>query len=151
MRAEPVQSVTRLKNQYTQTKTLEAHREKKLKRHLRKRMIGILIIGLSLMGLLSVQLIKSRQRAVELKQLAVESQENLDKVLAHQEDLEYYVNLLEDEEYVAKLARNEYYLYEDDELIFTFPHDTRPSFSYERGVEEAEEDEEAQHENSDTP
>lgn len=130
--------VTQLKNDYTKVKTLEAHRRKKVKRHLRKRMSIILAIGLTFVILLSAQLIKSKNRMQTLEEKTVHAQTELDHVLTQQEDLEYYIGLLEDEEYIAKLARNEYYLSEENELIFTFPKDTRPSFSYEQGVEEAE-------------
>ena len=131
--------VTHLKNQYTKQKTLEAHRNKKRKRIVQKRMAVILAVGFTFVFLLGMQLIKSKNRAVALQDETTHAQSELDRVMTKQDDLKYYIGLLEDEEYIAKLARNEYYLSEENELIFTFPKDTRPSFSYEQGVEGAEE------------
>lgn len=142
MRAEQKPNVTKLNNQYTQEKTLQAHRAQKMKRHLRKRMIAIMAVGFSLVGLLLVQLYNNKNRATELAQMQNEASQELSQVLTTQEDLEYYVQLLEDKDYVAKLARNEYYLSEENELIFSFPQDTTPSFSYEQGVEEVDDSEE---------
>lgn len=144
MKAVQNSSVTRLENQYTQEVTLQAHREKKAKRQLRKRMLKIIVAGCLMLGFLAVQLFNSKQRAAELAEMKVDAQAELEQVLTHQEDLEYYVGLLEDENYVAKLARNEYYLSEENELIFTFPQDTAPSFSYEQGVEETRDDDSAE-------
>ena len=150
MGAQPKQAaVTQLPNQYTKVRSLEAHRQKKRERRLKQRLGFILLIGTVIVILLAAQLINSKRRAAELEELTEQTQTERAEVMEHQEELEYDGGRLEDDNYIAKLARNEYYLSEDDELIFTFPQDTRPSFSYKRGVEKAEDDEEALQKKSD--
>lgn len=137
MDKEKSTGVTQLRNQYTKQKLQEAQHMRKKKSIVRKRMAILLAVGCMLVLILGTQLVRSKKRAAVLQAETVDAQLELDRVMSKQEDLRYYVGLLEDEEYVAKLARNEYYLSEENELIFTFPNDTRPSFSYEQGVEEA--------------
>lgn len=138
--------VTQLRNEYTQTKTVQAHRENKFRKQRKRRVAGIAVIsGLFIAGL-SVNLVKNTQLISDLDAQKAAAAGELEHVEATQENLQNEVKKLQDDEYIAKLARSQYYLSKEGEIIFSFPEDNAAKTQKEETAEElnsADSDEEA--------
>lgn len=131
--------VTRLNNKYAENKTLQAIRDYKRKKFVKRRTTAILIAGFLMVSALTYPLIRGFAQVEELEEERALAMQKLESLELHQEDLEYYIGLLEDEEYVAKLARSEYYLTQDNEIVFSFPEDRNPD--HQEVIEEENEEE----------
>lgn len=115
--------VTQLKNDYTQSKTVEAYRDHKHKRTLKRRVAGIMALASVLIISLGMNIFNNTRQLAQMDNEKVASAEELKQVEKTQENLEAETKKLEDEEYIAKLARSQYYLTKDGEIVFSFPED----------------------------
>lgn len=123
MKKESLTNVAKLNNEYTNNKTLEALRERKHKRYMRRRIIGILTVsGLFVSGF-AINIWTNTQTISQMEEEKKEAQTELEFVEEEQENLNNQIKKLENEDYVAKVARSQYYLSEDDEIIFSLPED----------------------------
>ncbi|WP_051258469.1 FtsB family cell division protein [Atopococcus tabaci] len=125
MKKQTLATITRLNNAYTQEKTLQAHRERKRKRVIRKRTTLITAVGVFLLGVSGVKMAGSQHKLTELEAQTEAAQQELESVQTYQDDLNYYIGMLEDEDYVAKLARGQYFLTKEDEIVFNLPEDAK--------------------------
>lgn len=116
-------NVTQLENEFTQTKTVQAHRETKFKKQKRRRIAAIVTISSAFILALSVNLVKNTQEIAALDTANVVAAEELTDVEKQHESLQDEVKKLEDDDYIAKLARSQYYLSQEGEIIFSFPED----------------------------
>ncbi|MBM6615386.1 septum formation initiator family protein [Desemzia sp. RIT804] len=116
-------NVTQLENEFTQTKTVQAHRETKYKKQKKRRIAAIVAISSVFIVGLSSNLVKNTQVIAGLDDQKVASAEELKEVEQRQETLQDEVKKLEDDDYIAKLARSQYYLSQEGEIIFSFPED----------------------------
>ena len=123
MKEENPTNVSRLNNEYTHNKTLEALRKRKQKRHIRRRIVGILIISGFFVSGFAVNIWTNTQTISQMEEEKKEAQTELKLVEKEQEDLDDQIKKLENEDYVAKVARSQYYLSEDNEIIFSLPED----------------------------
>lgn len=130
--------VTQLRNEYTKTKTVQAHRENKFRKQRKRRIASIAVIsGLFIAGL-SMNLVKNTKLISDLDAQKVTAAEELDQVEATQENLQNEVKKLQDDEYIAKLARSQYYLSKEGEIIFSFPEDNAAKTQKEETQEESD-------------
>lgn len=130
--------VTQLKNEYTKTKTVQAHRENKFRKQRKRRIASIAVIsGLFIAGL-SMNLVKNTQLISDLDAQKVAAAEELDHVEATQENLQNEVKKLQDDDYIAKLARSQYYLSKEGEIVFSFPEDNAAKTQKEETQEESD-------------
>lgn len=125
MKKQTLATITRLNNAYTQEKTLQAHRERKRKRVIRRRTALITAVGVALLSMSGVKMAGSKQKIAELEAETEIAKQELQSVEMHQDDLNYYIGMLEDEDYVAKLARGQYYLTKENEIVFNLPEDAK--------------------------
>lgn len=116
-------NVTQLENEFTQTKTVQAHRETKFKKQKKRRIAAIVTISSAFILALSVNLVKNTQEIAALDTANVAAAEELTDVEKQHESLQDEVKKLEDDDYIAKLARSQYYLSQEGEIIFSFPED----------------------------
>jgi cell division protein DivIC len=116
-------NVTRLQNNYTKTKTLQAYREQKKKRKTRIRATIILLIGSFVIIFLSLKIWSNVQSISKMETEKQQIEVTLKDTQQEQEQLQTQIKRLEDENYVAKLARSQYYLSKDNEIIFSLPED----------------------------
>ncbi|MGX7395579.1 FtsB family cell division protein [Carnobacterium mobile] len=123
MKKKEPTNVAQLKNDYTQAKTLQAHRERKQKRKVRRRISVILLIGSLFIIVLSLRIWNSTQSISKMEKERQQAEVVLKKTENNQEQLNMQIKRLEDENYVAKLARSQYYLSKDNEIIFSLPED----------------------------
>lgn len=123
MRSRKTGNVTKLENDYTQTKTVQAHRASKFKKQKKRRIAAILTVSTAFIVALSTNLMKNTQEIAALETKKVAVTEELTTVEKRHEDLQDEIKKLEDDDYIAKLARNEYYLSQENEIIFSFPED----------------------------
>lgn len=123
MKKKEPTNVAQLKNDYTQAKTLQAHRERKQKRKVRRRISVILLIGSLFIIGLSLRIWNSTQSISKMEKERQQAEVVLKKTENNQEQLNMQIKRLEDENYVAKLARSQYYLSKDNEIIFSLPED----------------------------
>ncbi|WP_035054708.1 FtsB family cell division protein [Carnobacterium pleistocenium] len=123
MKEENPTNVSRLNNEYTHNKTLEVLRKRKQKRHIRRRIVGILVISGFFVSGFAVNIWTNTQTISQMEEEKTESQTELKLVEKEQDDLDNQIKKLEDEDYVAKVARSQYYLSEDNEIIFSLPED----------------------------
>lgn len=123
MKKKEPTNVAQLKNDYTQAKTLQAHRERKQKRKVRRRISAILLIGSLFIIALSIRIWNSTQSISKMEKERQQAEVVLKKTENNQEQLNMQIKRLEDENYVAKLARSQYYLSKDNEIIFSLPED----------------------------
>lgn len=123
MKKKEPTNVAQLKNDYTQAKTLQAHRERKQKRKVRRRISVILLIGSLFIIVLSLRIWNSTQSISKMEKERQQAEVVLKKTENNQEQLNMQIKRLEDENYVAKLARSQYYLSKDNEVIFSLPED----------------------------
>lgn len=135
-------NVTRLNNQYVSEFNYQQKLKQQRKKHLRRRLLAISIVGFILLLIPTVPLVRDYFSARQFEAEKVEAAEQLAELEGYQEDLEYYIDLLNDDEYVAKLARSEYYLSQDDEVIFNLPEEYIPD--HQRVIEEFHEEEAAE-------
>lgn len=130
--------VTQLRNEYTQTKTVQAHRENKSRKQRKRRVASIAVVsGLFIAGL-SMNLVKNTQLISDLDAQKVAAAEELEHVEATQENLQNEVKKLQDDEYIAKLARSQYYLSKEGEIVFSFPEDNAAKTQKEETLEESD-------------
>ena len=130
--------VTQLRNEYTQTKTVQAHRENKFRKQRKRRVASIAVVsGLFIAGL-SMNLVKNTQLISDLDAQKVAAAEELEHVEATQENLHNEVKKLQDDEYIAKLARSQYYLSKEGEIVFSFPEDNAAKIQKEETLEESD-------------
>ncbi|SEK98142.1 cell division protein DivIC [Carnobacterium iners] len=123
MKKKEPKNIARLQNDYTKSKTLQAHREQKKKRKMLMRVTIILLIGSFVIIFFSLKIFLNVQ---SISKMEIEKQQEkitLKGTKKEQELLRIQVKRLEDEDYVAKLARSQYYLSKDNEIIFSFPED----------------------------
>ncbi|WP_407372022.1 FtsB family cell division protein [Carnobacterium sp.] len=123
MKKENQTNVAKLTNEYTHNKTLQALRERKLKRHMRRRIAGILAISCFFVSGFAINIWTNTQTISQMEQEKKEAQNELKLVEKKQENLNNQIKKLEDEDYVAKVARSQYYLSEENEIIFSLPED----------------------------
>lgn len=116
-------NIENLKNEYTQEKNLQNHREKKQKRHMQRRILLISLIGGIIIVGLSITILVNRQEVAKMNREKVQAEKNLKKVQAEQRLLNNQINQLKDDDFVTKLARSKYYLSKDGEIIFSLPED----------------------------
>lgn len=135
-------NVTHLNNQYVSEFNYQQKLKQQRKKHLRRRLLAISIVGFILLLIPTVPLVRDYFSARQFEAEKVEAAEQLAELEGYQEDLEYYIDLLNDDEYVAKLARSEYYLSQDDEVIFNLPEEYIPD--HQRVIEEFHEEEAAE-------
>ena len=130
--------VTQLRNEYTQTKTVQAHRENKFRKQRKRRVASIAVVsGLFIAGL-SMNLVKNTQLISDLDAQKVAAAEELEHVEATQENLQNEVKKLQDDEYIAKLARSQYYLSKEGEIVFSFPEDNAAKTQKEETAEDSD-------------
>lgn len=137
MKKKEPTNVAQLKNDYTQAKTLQAHRERKQKRKVRRRISVILLIGSLFIIVLSLRIWNSTQSISKMEKERQQAEVVLKKTENNQEQLNMQIKRLEDENYVAKLARSQYYLSKDNEIIFSLPEDNAAKV-IEKAKEKAE-------------
>ena len=123
MKKESQTKVAKLTNEYTNNKTLEALRERKHKRHMRRRIVGILAVSGFFVSGFAINIWTNTQTISQMEEEKKEAQTELEFVQKEQENLNNQIKKLENEDYVAKVARSQYYLSEDDEIIFSLPED----------------------------
>lgn len=123
MKKKEPTNVTRLQNNYTKTKTLQAYREQKNKRKKRIRVSIILLIGSLIIVFLSSKILTNVQSISKMETEKQQAEITLKDSQQEQERLQTQIKRLEDENYVAKLARSQYYLSKDNEIIFSLPED----------------------------
>ena len=123
MKEENPKNISRLNNEYTHNKTLEALRKRKQKRHMRRRIVGILVISGFFVSGFAINIWSNTQTISQMEQEKKEAQNELKLVEKEQENLNNQIKKLEDEDYVAKVARSQYYLSEENEIIFSLPED----------------------------
>ena len=123
MKKKEPTNVTRLQNNYTKTKTLQAYREQKNKRKKRIRATVILLIGSLVIVFLSSKIWANIQSISKMETEKQQAEITLKDSQQEQELLQTQIKRLEDENYVAKLARSQYYLSKDNEIIFSLPED----------------------------
>ena len=116
-------NVAKLTNEYTHNKTLQALRERKHKRHMRRRIAGILAISCFFVSGFAINIWTNTQTISQMEHEKKEAQNELKLVEKEQENLNNQIKKLEDEDYVAKVARSQYYLSEENEIIFSLPED----------------------------
>lgn len=138
MKERKKSKVTQLRNEYTQTKTVQAHRENKFRKQRKRRVASIAVVsGLFIAGL-SVNLVKNTQMISDLDAQKVAAAEELEHVEATQENLQNEVKKLQDDEYIAKLARSQYYLSKEGEIVFSFPEDNAAKTQKEETTEDSD-------------
>lgn len=125
MKKQTLATITRLNNAYTQEKTLQAHRERKRKRIIRRRTALITAVGVALLSMSGVKMAGSKSKIAELEAETEVAKQELQEVETYQDDLNYYIGMLEDEDYVAKLARGQYYMTKENEIVFNLPEDAK--------------------------
>lgn len=123
MKEENPKNISRLNNEYTHNKTLEALRKRKQKRHMRRRIVGILVISGFFVSGFAINIWTNTQTISQMEEEKKEAHTELKLVEREQEDLNDQIKKLENEDYVAKVARSQYYLSEDNEIIFSLPED----------------------------
>lgn len=123
MKNRKTDNVTQLENEFTQTKTVQAHRETKYNKQKKRRIAAIVAISSVFIVGLSSNLVKNTQVIAGLDDQKVASAEELKEVEKHHETLQDEIKKLEDDDYIAKLARSQYYLSQEGEIIFSFPED----------------------------
>ncbi|MDN6626239.1 MAG: septum formation initiator family protein [Pisciglobus halotolerans] len=122
MQEQKQRKITHLKNEYTQTKTEQAHKEA-AKQKRRRRLIVILTISCTFIIALSVKLWSNIQLLEDIEQQATVSQKELKETKEEQNGLSKNISKLKDDDYIAKLARSQYYLSKGNEIVFSFPED----------------------------
>ncbi|MCA9764938.1 MAG: septum formation initiator family protein [Carnobacterium sp.] len=123
MKKQEPKNVARLQNEYTKSKTLQAHREQKKTRKTRMRVTIILLIGSFVIIFFTLKIFLNMQSISKMESEKQQAEMTLKETKKEQELLRIQVKRLEDEDYVAKLARSQYYLSKDNEIIFSFPED----------------------------
>ena len=123
MKKENQTNVAKLTNEYTHNKTLQALRERKHKRHMRRRITGILAVSCFFVSGFAINIWTNTQTISQMEKEKKEAQNELKLVEKEQENLNNQIKKLEDEDYVAKVARSQYYLSEENEIIFSLPED----------------------------
>ena len=108
-------------NSYSIDNTLENIRIYKRKKTVRRRLTAIVIVGLSLIVLVSIPILRNLKLTNNFNVEAIELTKELETVEDEKEKLEYEVALLEDDEYVAKVARKELNLSQDNEILINLP------------------------------
>lgn len=116
-------NIADLTNEYTQTKKLQAHRLRKQKKQMKRRVAFILTIGFFVIAGLIANIWTSAQTISDMEEETVSAESELKKVEIQNNYLTNQIKQLEDEDYVAKLARSQYYLSKDNEIIFSLPED----------------------------
>ena len=134
-------NVTQLENEFTQTKTVQAHRETKFKKQKKRRIAAIVTVSSVFIVGLSMNLMKNTQEIAALDTEQVAAAEELTDVEKHQENLQDEIKKLEDDEYIAKLARSQYYLSQEGEIIFSFPEDNAAKTQEEENTDAAKSEE----------
>ncbi|WP_035618420.1 FtsB family cell division protein [Lacticigenium naphthae] len=125
---ERIAEIIRLDNEFIKEKTLQAHRQRKIKRTVQKRALFIFSIGFFFIIFLASKILDNNNKVDELTTEKGEAKIELASVKQYQDDLDYYANLLEDEDYIVKLARSEYYMTKENEIVFSFPDDKTAEF-----------------------
>ncbi|MGB6178852.1 FtsB family cell division protein [Carnobacterium sp.] len=123
MKKKEPTNVARLQNDYTKAKTLQAHREQKIRRKRRVRATIILLVGSIVIIFLSLKIYTNVQSISKMEIEKQEAEVTLKDTKQEQEQLQIQIKRLEDENYVAKLARSQYYLSKENEIIFSLPED----------------------------
>ena len=123
MKKENPTNVAKLNNEFTHNKTLEALRKRKHKRHMRRRIVGILAISGFFVSGFAINIWTNTQTISQMEEAKTAAQTELALVEKQQDDLNNQIKKLENEDYVAKVARSQYYLSEDNEIIFSLPED----------------------------
>lgn len=132
--------VTQLQNDYTQTKTVQAYRDHKQKKGVKRRVAAIAAISGVLIFTLGANLFSSTRQLSQMEDEKVVSAEELEQVEKDNEHLQSEIKKLEDEDYIAKLARSQYYLTKDDEIVFSFPEDNAAQMKEEESAAQSEEE-----------
>lgn len=117
-------NVTSLKNDYTQEKNLQSHREKKHKRQTRRRLFAILFVGFLIIGGLGFKIMSNQQVIAKMKSEEVQVAKELKKADLDQRLLNNQIKQLKDDSYIEKLARAKYDLSKGDEIIFNLSGET---------------------------
>lgn len=123
MKQKKSTNVTQLKNDYTQTKTVQSYRQHKQKKSVKRRVAVIAAVSGVLITILGANLFSSTRQLTQMETEKVASAEELGQVEKTNEQLQSEITKLENEDYIAKLARSQYYLTKDDEIVFSFPED----------------------------
>jgi len=123
MKEENPTNVSKLNNEYTHNKTLEALRKRKQKRHMRRRIVGILVVGGFFVSGFAINIWTNTQTISQMEEEKTEARTELKLVEKEQAELNNQIKKLENEDYVAKVARSQYYLSEENEIIFSLPED----------------------------
>lgn len=132
--SKSLNNVTHLNNQYISEFNYQQKLKQQRKKHLRRRMIFILVVGFVILLIPTVPLVRNYLSVKNFEAEKVEATEQLAELEEYQDNLEYYIDLLNDDEYVAKLARSEYYLSQDDEVVFNLSESYLPD--HQRVIEE---------------
>ncbi|MEK6189632.1 MAG: septum formation initiator family protein [Carnobacterium alterfunditum] len=123
MKEENPTNVSKLNNEYTHNKTLEALRKRKQKRHMRRRIAGILVVGGFFVSGFAINIWTNTQTIAQMEEEKTEARTELKLVEKEQAELNDQIKKLENEDYVAKVARSQYYLSEENEIVFSLPED----------------------------
>lgn len=131
-------NVTQLENEFTQTKTVQAHRETKFKKQKRRRIAAIVTISSVFIVTLSANLVKNTQVISDLDAQKVAATDNLEQISADHVNLQDEIKKLENDDYIAKLARSQYYLSKEGEIVFSFPEDNAAKTQEEENKTDAD-------------
>jgi len=123
MKEENPTNVSKLNNEYTHNKTLESLRKRKQKRHMRRRIVGILFVGGFFVSGFAINIWTNTQTISQMEEEKTEARTELKLVEKEQAELNGQIKKLENEDYVAKVARSQYYLSEENEIVFSLPED----------------------------
>lgn len=131
-------NITQLQNDYTQTKTVQAYREHKHKKGVKRRITAIAVISGFLIVTLGANIFHDIRQLAQMDTEQAASAAELEKVEKENEELQSQIKKLEDEEYIAKLARSQYYLTKDNEIVFSFPEDNAAVQEEEKAADKAD-------------
>ena len=139
MKEQKQRKITHLKNEYTQTKTKQAHKEA-AKQKRRRRLMVIVTISCAFIIALSVKLWSNIQLLENIEQQAAVSQKELKETKKEQSALNKDINKLKNDDYIAKLARSQYYLSKENEIIFSFPEDNAAQAAEKKMTKESKDE-----------